>query len=64
MDRAAAEYPDFPPLFGATPMQLSTFNRSGVFGDPRPATAATGEAIIAHVVAESVRLIELWQEAA
>jgi creatinine amidohydrolase len=43
MDRAAAEYPIFPPTFGLTPIQLHTFCRSGVFGDPRPATAVKGE---------------------
>ncbi len=63
MDRAAPEYPEFPPLFGSVPMQLSSFNRSGVFGDPRPATAEKGEKIIAAIVAESLRLIALWREA-
>jgi creatinine amidohydrolase len=42
-------------------MQLRTFNSSGVFGDPRPATAATGEKIIARIVAESLRRIEDWR---
>jgi len=63
MERAAPEYPAFPPLFGSVPMQLSSFNRSGVFGDPRPATAEKGEKIIAAIVAESLRLIGLWREA-
>lgn len=63
MDRAAAEYPDFPPTFGSEPMQLHTFNSSGVFGDPRAATAETGEKIIGRIVDDSVRLIELWQKA-
>lgn len=43
MDRAVAEYPIFPATFGLTPTQLHTFCTSGVFGDPRPATAAKGE---------------------
>jgi creatinine amidohydrolase len=61
LDRAAPEYPEFPPLFGSEPMKLSAFNSSGVFGDPRPATAAKGEGLIAGIAAESVRLIGLWR---
>jgi creatinine amidohydrolase/Fe(II)-dependent formamide hydrolase-like protein len=34
-----------------------------VFGDPRPATAATGEKIIDRIVLESVALIEQWKTA-
>jgi creatinine amidohydrolase len=60
MERAAPEYPDFPELFGAVPLDLSSFNRSGVFGDPRPATAEKGEQLIAGISAESVRLIRLF----
>lgn len=62
LDRAKPEYPDFPPLFGSEPMKLSAFNRSGVFGDPRPATAEKGEALIAGIATESARLIGLWRE--
>ncbi|MEO5806299.1 creatininase family protein [Devosia sp.] len=62
LSRAAPEYPDFPPTFGLEPMQLRAFNASGVFGDPRPATAAKGEALIAGIVEESLRLITLWRE--
>lgn len=61
LDRAAPEYPDFPALFGSEPMKLSAFNRSGVFGDPRPATAAKGEALIAGIAAASLKLIETWR---
>jgi creatinine amidohydrolase len=61
LDRAQPEYPDFPPLFGSEPMKLSAFNKSGVFGDPRPATAEKGEALIAGIAAESLRLIGLWR---
>jgi len=61
MDRAAPEYPEFPALFGSEPMQLSVFNTSGVFGDPRPATAEKGEAMIEGIVAASMRLIALWR---
>lgn len=61
MDLAVAEYPTFPADFGTRPMQLSTFNSSGVFGDPRGATAATGERIIGHIVERSVELIAAWR---
>lgn len=63
MDKAVAEYPTFPPEFGREPLQLRSFNSSGVFGDPRPATAETGEKIIARIVVESVRAIEDWRRA-
>lgn len=62
MERAAPEYPAFPELFGSEPMQLSAFNKSGVFGDPRPATAEKGEALIGGIAAESLRLIGIWGE--
>lgn len=62
MDLAVAEYPTFPNDFGTRPMQLSSFNTSGVFGDPRGATAETGEKIIARIVAESLAEIANWRE--
>lgn len=61
MDRAAPEYPEFPELFGLEPMKLSAFNRSGVFGDPRPASAEKGERLIAAIAGESVRLAKVWR---
>jgi creatinine amidohydrolase len=61
MDLAVAEYPTFPADFGTRPIQLSTFNSSGVFGDPRGATAATGEKIIARIVGNAVDLIAAWR---
>ena len=60
MDKAVPEYPEFPELFGTGPIDLSSFSRSGVFGDPRPATAAKGETFIAGITEESVRLIRLF----
>ncbi|SHF65503.1 creatinine amidohydrolase [Kaistia soli DSM 19436] len=60
MDKAAPEYPTFPELFGTGPIGLDSFNRSGVFGDPRPATADKGEVLIAGIAEESVRLIRLF----
>ena len=61
MAKAAPEYPQFPPTFGIEPMQLRDFVHSGVFGDPRPATAAKGERLIEGIVAESLRLVGLWR---
>lgn len=46
MERAAAEYPQFPPAYGATPVPLRQVSASGVFGDPRGATAEKGERIL------------------
>lgn len=62
MERAAPEYPEFPPLFGSVPMRLSDFNQSGVFGDPRPATAEKGRAMIEGIALESARLVGLWRQ--
>jgi creatinine amidohydrolase len=61
MERAAPEYPEFPELFGLEPMKLSAFNRSGVFGDPRPASAEKGERLIAAIAEECVRLARIWR---
>ncbi len=57
MGLAEAEYPVFPPTFGAEPMQLREFAASGVFGDPRPATAAKGRALIDGIAANALPLI-------
>ena len=43
-----------------TPLQLNRFNNTGVFGDPRPATAEKGRALIDGIVAESVRLAQVF----
>lgn len=61
MERAGPEYPEFPELFGSEPMKLSAFNRSGVFGDPRPASVEKGEALIGGIAAESLRLVGVWR---
>lgn len=62
MERAEPSYPNFPPTFGSEPMQFRDFNPSGVFGDPRPATAAKGEALIAGILGESLRIVAAWRE--
>ena len=60
MERATAEYPVFPPTYGAEPIMLHTFCRSGVFGDPTPATADKGEQILAGLVAASAQIISAF----
>jgi creatinine amidohydrolase len=57
MERAAAEYPVFPPDFGLKPTLLNTFCKSGVFGDPRPATAEKGERLLGILTARSLELV-------
>jgi creatinine amidohydrolase len=54
MERAVAEYPVFPSTFGAEPVKLDTFCASGVFGDPRGATAAKGEQLFAGLCVRCV----------
>ena len=61
LDRAVVEYPVFPETFGLEPLPLSSFNASGVFGDPRAATAAKGKLLIDGIVAESLRLAGIWR---
>ncbi|MCC6168012.1 MAG: creatininase family protein [Caldilineaceae bacterium] len=55
--RAVAEYPVFPAHYGLTPIRLHEFCRSGVFGDPRPATAEKGERFFAGLTAVCADLI-------
>ncbi len=56
-DRMAAAYPELPADFGLRQMALAPLSPTGVFGDPRPATAEKGERILAHVVDESERVV-------
>ena len=58
MDRAVAEYPNFPPTFGSEPIYLDKFNQSGVFGDPRLATAEKGERLLNGLAVEALKVIE------
>jgi creatinine amidohydrolase len=59
-DRFEATYPEFPADFGARPMQLHPFSSSGVFGDPRTATAEKGRAILDATIDESVRVVRAF----
>jgi creatinine amidohydrolase len=61
MDKAQPEYPGFPETFGSEPMALSEFSRTGVFGDPRWATAEKGETLLGKIAGESLRLIGIWR---
>jgi creatinine amidohydrolase len=56
MERAQAEYPEFPPGYGSRPIPLREVSRSGVFGDPRQASAEKGERILGAIT-ERARLI-------
>ena len=60
MERAVAEYPDFPENFLSEPVYLDSFNKSGVFGDPRPATAEKGERLLDGLTQEAIRVIEIF----
>jgi creatinine amidohydrolase len=62
MDRAVAEYPEYPPDFGTTPMHWDEISRSGVFGDATAASAGKGDKIVAHVVATACQLIAAWRD--
>lgn len=57
MDKAVAEYPAFPANFGTEPILLNTFCRSGVFGDPRPASAEKGVKLLEGLTARSLAVI-------
>jgi creatinine amidohydrolase len=59
--RAEPSYPEFPSTFGAEPLQFRSFNPSGVFADPRPATREKGERLIDSIVRSSLRIIADWR---
>ncbi len=61
MSRAAPFYPSFPATFGAEPLQFRDFNPSGIFGDPQPATAGKGEALLTGIVANSLEIVAAWR---
>ncbi|WP_213815958.1 creatininase family protein [Glaciihabitans sp. dw_435] len=56
-ERYAASYPSFPSDYGTRPMQLHTFSKSGVFGDPTTATAEKGQAILDATVEASAAVL-------
>jgi len=56
VEAIVAEQPLVPATFGAAPTPLHTLSSSGVFGDPRPATAAKGERLLDLLAASAVEL--------
>ena len=57
MELAVAEYPDYPPTVPAVLTGLEKLSRSGVFGDPRRATAELGARLMDRLEAEAVNLV-------
>ncbi|MGN6742275.1 MAG: creatininase family protein, partial [Amnibacterium sp.] len=57
-ERPDAVHPDFPADFGVRPMRMRPFSPSGVFGDPGPARAELGRALLEAVLAESLRVLD------
>jgi creatinine amidohydrolase len=56
MQRAVVEYPTFPPTYPATFAGLETISTSGVFGDPRAATAGKGSLLLDRLADEATTL--------
>lgn len=46
MEKAVAEYPDRPPLYGRSSLSLGDLSESGVYGDPTKATAEKGRLML------------------
>lgn len=61
-ERYVAEYPTLPVDFGLRPLRLHEVSTSGVFGDPGPASAETGELLYTGVVEASIRIIRRFLE--
>lgn len=57
MDRAVPEYPRFPATYPALFAELDTISASGVFGDPRPASAEKGRALLESLTRSAAALI-------
>jgi len=56
MDKAQAEYPEFPITYNSESILLNTFCKSGVFGDPRPATAQKGKQMLEMLTHENLKI--------
>jgi creatinine amidohydrolase len=56
MDRAVAGYPQMPPTLGAVPTDLAAISSSGVFGDPRRASADKGRRLLELLGEQAVAL--------
>jgi creatinine amidohydrolase len=64
MDKAVEEYPVFPSTFGSEPIMLDSICRSGVFGDPRSASADKGERLLRIVTDRSLSIVRDFLERA
>jgi creatinine amidohydrolase len=60
MERAVAEYPAFPPTYPAAFAGLETISTSGVFGDPRAATADKGRLLLDRLIDEATTLVQAF----
>jgi creatinine amidohydrolase len=58
MGKAAKEYPVFPVTYGSTPIPLRQVSTSGVFGDPRRASAEKGERMLDALTARALSIME------
>jgi creatinine amidohydrolase len=56
LERAVAGYPEMPATLGAAPTDLAAVSPSGVFGDPRPADAGKGAALLDFLEEKAVAL--------
>ncbi|GGL85346.1 creatininase family protein [Nakamurella endophytica] len=63
MERAVAEYPDFPATFPELSEPLHRLSRSGVFGDPTPATAELGRRLLDRLTDRAVALVSEFRRA-
>jgi creatinine amidohydrolase len=57
LTRAVAEFPEFPADFPSVEYGMRELSASGVFGDPRPATAEKGQRLLDRLTAEAAALI-------
>ena len=58
MERAVAEYPEYPPDFDVTPAYWDGVSPSGVFGDATAASAEKGRRILGGVLGRTAALIQ------
>lgn len=61
-EEMADAYPATPAFLGSTPIGLHELSPTGVFGDPRPATAEKGERLLSLLADRSVALCRAFLE--
>ncbi len=57
MDKAVAEYPDKPGLYGKSTISLGDLSKSGVYGDPTKASKEKGEKMLEKFTTSMISLI-------